>query len=195
MLLLLAACERSPEPETMRSFTGPTMGTTYHVTVAGLSQDDGRARRVQRCVATVLDRVDEHLSTYSPTSEITALNRSAATDWMPVSEPLFAVLAAANRVSVETDGAFDVTVAPFVRLWGFGPGGAKDAAPELPPSPEFIHDAAAITGYTWLELRTSPDRAVRKNRTPLELDVWQLSRFSSPAERSDRIAHDRPAAR
>jgi thiamine biosynthesis lipoprotein len=184
MLSLLAACERAPEPEPMRSFTGRTMGTTYHVTIAGLSQDDARARSVQRCVNTVLRSVDEHLSTYSPTSEITALNRSASTDWMPVSEPLFAVLAAANRVSVETGGAFDVTIAPFVRLWGFGPGGVKDAARELPPSPEFIHDAAAITGYTWLELRTSPDRAVRKNRTPVELDVDGIA----PGYAVDRIS-------
>ena len=184
MLLLLVACERAPEPEPMRSFTGPTMGTTYHVTVAGLSPDDARARGVQHCVEAVLRNVDEHLSTYSATSEITALNRSASTDWMPVSEPLFAVLAAANRVSVETGGAFDVTVAPFVRLWGFGPGGEKDAAPELPPSPEFIHDAAAITGYTWLELRASPDRAVRKNRTPLELDVNGIA----PGYAVDRIS-------
>jgi thiamine biosynthesis lipoprotein len=132
----------------------------------------------------VLAKVDRHLSTYSPSSEITALNQNVSNDWIPVSETLFAVIAAAHRVSVETGGAFDVTIAPLVRLWGFGPDGVEDAAQDVPPSPEFIYDATATTGYTWLELRSMPERAVRKGRTPLELDVNAIA----PGYAVDRIS-------
>ena len=156
------------------------MGTTYHVTVVG-ANEPGRMRAAQTCIDRVLATAERRLSTYSSDSEITALNRNASTDWIAVSPPLFAVLAAANRVSVETDGAFDVTVGPLVRLWGFGPrGGGKGG--QAPPSPEFVHDATAITGYTWLELRL-PDQAVRKNRA-LELDVDGIA----PGYAVDRIS-------
>ncbi|HET7202559.1 MAG TPA: FAD:protein FMN transferase [Steroidobacteraceae bacterium] len=182
--LLLAACEKPPEPPSRGEFAGPTMGTTYTVTVVGLRAGTAEARRVRDCIDHVLARVDRHLSTYSSSSEITALNRNMSNDWIPVSDALFALLAAAHRVSVETGGAFDVTVAPLVRLWGFGPNGLHDAAPEEPPSPEFIHDATAMTGYTWLELRAMPARAVRKGRTPLEVDVNGIA----PGYAVDRIS-------
>jgi thiamine biosynthesis lipoprotein len=180
----LAGCERAPPPVEARTFTGPTMGTTYHVTVAGLRDARHQAPRAQRCIADVLEVVQRRLSTYAADSEISALNRNATSDWIEVSDPLFAVLAAAQRVSVESDGAFDVTIAPLVRLWGFGPNGPQDAAPGMPPSPEFVHDAMATLGYSWLELRTAPTRAVRKNRTPLELDVNAIA----PGYAVDRIS-------
>jgi thiamine biosynthesis lipoprotein len=146
------------------------MGTTYHVTVVD-AEGAPSTTRAQACIDAVLRIVERHLSTYAEASEVSTLNRNLSTDWIPVSDPLFAVLATAQRVSVESDGAFDVTIAPLVRLWGFGPNGPRDAAPEMPPSPEFIHDAMATLGYSWLELRASPTRAVRRIRTPLEVDV------------------------
>jgi thiamine biosynthesis lipoprotein len=180
---LLGACERSAPPPPVREFTGPTMGTTYHVTVVGVRNESNLMRNAQGCIDRVLAGVDRHLSTYSPQSEISALNRNASPDWIAVSDTLFAVLAAAHRVSVETDGAFDVTVAPLVRLWGFGSGGARSPVDSRPPSPEFVHDATAITGYTWLELRGTPARSVRRNRA-LELDVDGIA----PGYAVDRIS-------
>ena len=182
-LSLLAACERNPPPRAVREFTAPTMGTTYHVKVVSVRNEPRSERAAQACIDGVLASVDRHLSTYSKQSEITALNRNPSSDWIPVSGTLFAVLAAANRVSVETDGAFDVTVAPLVRLWGFGAAAAAQPTDPVPPSPEFVHDATALTGYTWLELRAAPERAVRKNRA-LELDVDGIA----PGYAVDRIS-------
>ena len=162
------------------------MGTTYQVTVAGTGADETRGRPVQRCIDHVLARVDRHLSAYSKASELTALNANGSTDWVRISDPVYAVLAAAQRVSVETNGAFDVTIAPLVRLWGFGPDARRgeDRAAAGVPAPEFVHDAAAISGYTWLELRSTPAPGLRKGRTPLELDVDGIA----PGYAVDRIS-------
>jgi thiamine biosynthesis lipoprotein len=147
------------------------MGTTYHVAVAGARGNRDR-QRAQQCVDDVLQSVNAHLSTYAPASEISRFNRNQSRDWIRVSEPLHAVIAAADQVSRETGGAFDITVAPLLRLWGFGPQSALQSTRDLaPPDPEFIHDAQAAVGYQWLELRAEPDRAARKLRAPLELDV------------------------
>lgn len=181
LVVVVGGCARHPEPMT---FSGPTMGTTYHVTVAAI-RDAADQQRARQCIDDVLRSVDEHLSTYSATSEISRFNRSAATDWVVVSDPLFAVIAAAARVSTETQGAFDITVGPLLRLWGFGPQSALQSTRDVaPPEPEFIHDAQASVGYRWLELRTQPDHAVRKLRVPLELDVNGIA----PGYAVDRIS-------
>lgn len=182
----VAACSPRDEEPSTRTLSGPAMGTTYHVTVRArhAARDDSRA---QACVDRVLALADAHLSTYRRDSEISALNRNRSTDWIGVSPTLLAVVAAAQRVSAETDGAFDITVAPLVRLWGFGPGQgspAEAATPFEPPAPEFVHDAMANVGYSWLELRTDPTPAVRKGKVPLELDLDGIA----PGYAVDRIS-------
>jgi thiamine biosynthesis lipoprotein len=157
------------------------MGTTYHVSVVDTGQRELDVK-VQRCVEDELELAERHLSTYQPDSEITKLNRSESEEWTPVSKPLYDVLTAAKRVHSGTNGAFDVTVAPLVRLWGFG-AGAEEEARVARPDPEFIHDAMASVGQTWLELRSTPELAVRKGRVPLELDVDGIA----PGYTVDRI--------
>ncbi len=174
MLATVAVCVVACTPGehvATRTFSGPTMGTRYHVAVPGI-RGERDAGRVQACIDATLADVDRRLSTYAEDSEVSRLNRNASADWIPVSRPLVAVLAAAQRVSAETRGAFDITVAPLVRLWGFGAGvSARQATTSEPPSPEFIHDAMANVGYSWLELRTGARPAVRKGKVPLELDL------------------------
>ncbi len=71
--------------------------------------------------------VDRLMSNYRDDSELAAVNRNAAREPVPVSEPMFAVLDAAGRVSAASDGVFDITVGPLVRLWGF-----HDKTPHIP---------------------------------------------------------------
>jgi thiamine biosynthesis lipoprotein len=179
---LLAACSRQPRDLTL---AGATMGTTYHVTVVG-PRVERRRDEVQALIDGSLLDSNRTFSTYDPQSEISAFNRNASRDWIPLSPALHELLATAQGVSVRSDGAFDVTVAPLVRLWGFGPdttGGVAALAPLAPPGPEFLHDAMAAVGYRWLELRAAPP-AARKQRVPLELDVNGIA----PGYAVDRIA-------
>jgi thiamine biosynthesis lipoprotein len=186
----VVACSQDAPPQDTRTLTGPTMGTTYHVTVRErrAGRDEARA---QACIDRTLAAANEHLSTYAPDSEVSVLNRNDSTDWIGVSPTLLAVVAAAQRVSAESDGAFDITIAPLVRLWGFGSGAAEpggsaaiDAEPFVPPAVEFIHDAMANVGYSWLELRADPTPAVRKGKVPLVLDLDGIA----PGYAVDRIS-------
>jgi len=162
-LLALTGCERPPAPQ---DFAGDTMGTTYHVTVTSLPDRVSR-EEVQGAIDELLTAVDLHLSTYRPDSEISRFNSSASTEWTRVSEPLWAVLVEGQRVSRESRGAFDVTVAPLVALWGFG---EDPTAAPLQPTVDQLQSARSRVGYTKLELRESPP-AIRKTVPGLRLDV------------------------
>jgi thiamine biosynthesis lipoprotein len=162
-LLGLTGCDRPPAPQ---DFAGDTMGTTYHVTVTSLPAGVSRAD-LQDAIDEILTVVDVHLSTYRPDSEISRFNSSASTEWTRVSEPLQAVLAEAQRVSRESGGAFDITVAPLVALWGFG---EDPSAGPLQPTMDQLQTARSLVGYTKLEVRESPP-AIRKTTPGLHVDV------------------------
>jgi thiamine biosynthesis lipoprotein len=119
------------------------------------------------------------MSTYLPDSELSLINASMAADWIPVSETLFEVLAAADRISRATSGAFDITVGRLVNLWGFGPGGPDQ---QIPPANR-ISDALQATGYRQIELRPAPP-SLRKLNPRIYLDLSGIA----PGYAADRIA-------
>jgi thiamine biosynthesis lipoprotein len=177
----LAACAPRRDAVTIE---GATMGTTYHVVVADSARTD--ARQLQQQMESVLAEVNLHLSTYSASSEISRFNQSASTEWTAVSTPLHEVIGTAQRVSQETGGAFDITVAPLVRLWGFGAeaGLSPVAAVVVPPTAESVREARAASGFANLELRDEPGPAIRKRIATLALDVNAIA----PGYAVDRMA-------
>lgn len=89
---------------------GKVFGTFYHITYQ-YSEDLGAG------IEATLQQVDHSLSPFNKESVITAINNNTdmTTDSMFVD-----VFTLAQEVSAETNGAFDITVAPLVNLWGFG---------------------------------------------------------------------------
>jgi thiamine biosynthesis lipoprotein len=181
-LVLAGACSPAPEPA---RFAGPTMGTTYHVTVPG-ADDDGARRAVQSVIDRVLAETERCLSAYSATSEISMLNRDQSGSWQDVSPALFAVLQEARAVSEVTGGAFDVTVEPLLALWGFAAESALDVTqtPFVPPGSGALGRVRESVGYAKLELRRAPRASVRKSVSGMRLTVDGIA----PGYAVDRIA-------
>jgi thiamine biosynthesis lipoprotein len=123
---------RSGSADPVHEFVGPTMGTSFAVRVVAELQASER-ERVQALVEERLDRVEGLMSTYDSASELSRLNRLESTEAFRVSAELREVLALAREVSERSGGAFDVTVAPLVEAWGFGPGG--DIGGRIGPRP------------------------------------------------------------
>jgi thiamine biosynthesis lipoprotein len=164
-LIASGACRPAQSPE---RFDGRTMGTTYSVTVTRLPNAVPR-ESLQSVIDEVLDQVNEHLSTYNASSEISAFNASTSTDPVVVSPQLLAVVRIATDVSRSSAGAFDITVGPLVRAWGFGETAAASSS-ATGPNAETIARLRAATGYDKLEL--GPDgRSLRKAAPALQLDV------------------------
>ncbi len=103
------------------AFSGASMGTTYNVRIAGATLSPEREVLVRQAVERSLDGVVARMSTYDAASELSRFNAHASTAPFALSSDTLDVLEVAGRVSAETGGAFDVTVAPWVNAWGFGP--------------------------------------------------------------------------
>jgi FAD:protein FMN transferase len=141
--------------------TTPAMGCIFGVAAYG-SDRVALARQVESALDEARS-IDGWLSNYRDDSELSRVNRSAADAPVPVSEELFALLRTANEYSLLSEGAFDMTVGPLVRAWGFFDGGGK-----LPDEAE-LERARAITGFRFVELDATR-RTVRFARPGVELD-------------------------
>jgi thiamine biosynthesis lipoprotein len=103
------------------------------------------------------------LSNYRADSELSRLNRSAAEGPIPVSDELLDLLTSAAGYSRATDGAFDMTVGPLVRAWGFYEGNGRL------PSDTDLAQARQAVGYPLVQLDPAC-KTVRFARAGVELD-------------------------
>jgi thiamine biosynthesis lipoprotein len=160
-------------------FSGPAMGSRYAVRVVMRPGDESANDRIRGAIDRELARVDRLFSRWRPDSEASRLGAHASTEPFRVSAETLEVLELARGVSDLTAGAFDVTVAPLVEAWGFGPG-------ELPPDvPRAAALAALRERVGYRQLTIDPARGtVTKARPDVGCDVAALAGGWA----SDRIA-------
>lgn len=165
----LVSCHSEPPDRTVR-FTGSTMGTRYELQ---LIPDSGQTvpADFQARADTLLERINQQMSTYDPDSELSRFNRQPSTDWIAASPELVEVVLAGLRLSAFTDGAFDITLGPLVNLWGFGPELRRDQA----PSEAQIQQARERVGFRMLQARLQSP-ALKKARSDLSVDLSALAK-------------------
>ena len=104
-----------------RTNEGMVFGTIYKITY---QHDDD----LQEDIKQALMEVDNSLSPYNPNSIITRINHNENTT---LNAHFTHVYGLAQQISAETEGAFDITVAPLVNAWGFGFKHSIDIAPNV----------------------------------------------------------------
>jgi FAD:protein FMN transferase len=117
----------------------------------------------------LLDRLEAQLTVYRDSSEVVNLNRFAPHAPVVVEERLFALLQLAAHLTVETDGAFDVTAGALIKAWGFFRGPRR-----VPPEAERAA-ALACTGMRHVVL-TPEQRSVRYSRPGVEINLGSIGK-------------------
>ncbi len=137
--------------------TGQIFGTTYHITYQ--SDKDLHREILQR-----LQLVDQTFSTFNDESIISKINRNEP---VKLNQMFIEVFDLAKTVSKDTHGAFDITVAPLVNVWGFG---FKSGTP---PTKAVIDSLRHMTGYEKVKLIGSK---VRKQDPRIMLDCSAIAK-------------------
>ncbi len=150
------------------------MGTTFAVTVVGDALDDLSRDPVRASIQRTLDEVEAKMSTYIADSELSRFNRSTSRDPFPISTETLVVLQQAHEVSELTGGAFDVTVAPLVDAWGFGPS-AIDPVDAAFPSQRDLGRLLSAVGYTKLQIDAERS-TITKTHPGLQVDVSAIAK-------------------
>jgi thiamine biosynthesis lipoprotein len=116
-----------------------------------------------------IHRLEGQLSLYRPSSEIAHVNSRAGREAVRVSPAVFALLERAEKLTSETSGAFDITIAPLVRCWGFMGGSGKI------PAEQELTDARAKVGMHLVQLNRQ-DFTVRFATEGVMLDLGAIGK-------------------
>lgn len=167
LALLLPALRLHAEGPLSTTVRRVLMGTSITIEAIG-GTAPARAAAIDEAFASMVE-VDRLMSNYKPDSELTRVNTDAAVRPVPVSPPLWSVLEAAARVSRASGGAFDITVGPAVRLWGF-----HDKKPHVPSESELAR-IRPLVGYDNV-LLDAATHSVRFRRPGVEIDLGGIAK-------------------
>lgn len=144
------------------------MNTRFELVLHG--EKPASLRAAGEAALVEVERIENQISLFRPNSELARVNALAAREPVRVSPEFFALLAHAQRLSAETQGAFDITIAPLLRCWGMlGQLGGRI------PTAEELTQARAVTGMSLVELRRS-DFTVRFAREGVMLDPGAIGK-------------------
>jgi thiamine biosynthesis lipoprotein len=157
---------RSGEPLKRFEFSEQHMGTTFRIVF--YAPDEAVANEAARQAFARVEELNRIMSDYLDDSELMRLCKKP-NQWVRVSDELFEVLGRAQKLSVATDGAFDITVGPVVRLW-------RRARRTLElPAPDALQKALALVGYRNVELDPATN-SVRLNLNGMMLDLGGIAK-------------------
>lgn len=150
--VLLAACQEAPKAS-YRNFSGEGIGTFYQISLR-----DSIERDLHSPIDSILTAMNHLFSLFSKESVITSFNQSAN----GIASAEFATLTReAKRFSELTNRSFDPTIAPLVRLWGFGPDASQ------PPDSATVSSLVARIGMQYVHVAND---SVLKDLPSISLD-------------------------
>lgn len=124
LLLMITACGQPEEPQSnLTQLSGHALGTSYNIRYLDFD------RQLHREIDSIMVNFNSMLSTYQEVSLINTINDLDTGTHMLVDTfgyfvPVFDISKNVYRL---TEGAFDPTIAPLVKAWGFGPKGRPEA--------------------------------------------------------------------
>lgn len=164
-VLLFSGCERKIPPQS--EFV---LGT-----VCSINLYEAGSAELYGTLFARLRQLNDTFNNYSDSSEITRVNQNAAVAPVEVSQDFFIVLKTALDFARLTGGAFDPTVGPLIKLWGFG------KEPRV-PSQEEIEDAQKLVGWQCVILEGFTDQeaaagpTVRFTKSGVRLDLGAIAK-------------------
>jgi len=153
-----------PVPEPL-FLSGPTMGTTWSVKIRDEVADSGQ---LQEAIAEQFDWAESLTSHWMTNTDLSAFNRTPETNAMPMAWPVLTLARWASDISRETKGAYDITVGPLVRRWGFGPDGPRTNA----PADSELEALRPAIGWQQLDIH---DGMLRKAHPAMEVDLSSIA--------------------
>ncbi|HEX8312759.1 MAG TPA: FAD:protein FMN transferase [Chthoniobacteraceae bacterium] len=163
-----ASVQAAAEPLQRFVFEKAEMGLPFRITL--YAPDEAQAKASAEAAFARISALNAILSDYDSDSELSRLSRTSGTGaTVPVSRDLWSVLAPAQALAERTDGAFDVTVGPFVHLW------RRARRKQELPSAQMIAEARARVGYRHFRLNESA-RTAELLAPEMRLDLGAIAK-------------------
>lgn len=157
--LLLAGCFRNERQIELKELKGEIFGSYYLIKYRGNLETS----ELQLELNDFFKSFNDEFSTYQPDSVISKFNQFSRNSKFTVSSRFIDMLKMIQKFHSETEGAFDPTLAPVIKAWGFGGGKGKKSEPE-------IKEAFKKTGFKYVKW-DEEKKLIWKEMDGIELDV------------------------
>jgi thiamine biosynthesis lipoprotein len=164
--LVMSAAENTGDLQRFE-FKQVHMGTEFRIVL--YAPDEATAKKASDAAFARIAQLDGIMSDYKSTSELMQLCKKAGAEPVPVSDDLLAVLTRALEISRLTDGAFDVTVGPIVRLW------RRARRTLMVPDAEELAKARKLVGYEQVQI-DAQKHTVRLTAKGILLDLGGIAK-------------------
>lgn len=157
LVLVLCSCQKPNESSAQKATTeSPTkwrivqktveaMGTLFNFTIA-TTLSDRSIEKASNAAFDEIKRIESMMSSYSESSIISKINRSAGKSPVKAPRELFELVEQAIQISKRTQGKFDITFGPLGKLWNF-----RKNPPQL-PDPALIKSKRELVDYRLIRL-------------------------------------------
>jgi FAD:protein FMN transferase len=144
-----------------------SMGCVY--TIVSYGNDLARLREAAAAALDEVDHIDRLMSHYKKDSELSRVNREGAKAPVKVDPELFDFIAECLRYGSESEGAFDITVGPLMKAWGFFRGEGR-----MPGEAELAHARNSV-GYQHVILNQK-DGTIFFDKAGVEIDLGGIAK-------------------
>ena len=141
--------------------------TTTEIQV--LSNNKLKAEKAINAAFTRIKQIEKEMNLFDPQSELAKINVTAYEKEVALSEDMFDILTLAINGSKKTNGAFDITVRPLSKLYGFG-----SNTKQLPTNKE-IKESLSLVGYHLIKL-DSDKKTIRFLKKGVQLDLGGIAK-------------------
>jgi FAD:protein FMN transferase len=168
----ISACVKQPDHLPEYVFKGDTMGTYWVAKVVTTKPISAQAvlSEIQISLERELLAVNQAYSTYISNSLLEQFNAFESTNGFSVDADFISMLEIAKLVHTESDGLYDVTIDPLVRLWGFGPNKVVEA-----PAPAKIKEILDYVGLDKL-IWSKENFKISKRHPKLRVDLSSIAK-------------------
>ena len=164
--LFLIGCA---EKEKMYKESRIVMDTFCTITVVSPSRKE--AKEAIEAGFTEVKRLEQLLNFFSADSEVTALNRASGREPVKVSRDTLDVIKKTVEIANYTDGAFDPTIGPLMRLWGFE---SQNPKPSIPLENK-IKDALRFVDYKKIKINNVASQIFLEEKG-MEIDLGGIAK-------------------
>ena len=166
LILILSGCT---EGDRMYRESRLMMDTFCSITVVSSSKE--KAKEAIEAGFKEIEKLERLLNYYSPESEVAAINRASGDNPVKVSQETFEIIRKAVEIARYTHGAFDPTIGPLMRLWGF----SKETINPSIPSQDEIKNAVRLVDYKKIKINESVSEIFLAEKD-MELDLGGIAK-------------------
>lgn len=143
------------------------MGSLFEIYLAGTDREALVGAGEQ--ALDEIERLDRQLSHYKMDSDVSRLNAHAGSQWVRLEPRMYQLLKRCAEIRRETDGAFDITLGPLIKAWGFYRGEGRV------PSDEELDELMGQVGLESVEF-DDEDQLVRFSSPGMEINLGAVGK-------------------